>query len=37
MNLLEIGRNKAYWMLDGVKGHKVRDYLNTISMYNRRK
>lgn len=34
MNLLEIGRNKAYWMLDGVKGHKVRDYLNTISMYN---
>lgn len=34
MNLLEIGRNKVYWMLDGVKGHKVRDYLNTISMYN---
>lgn len=34
MNLSEIARNKAYWMLDAIKGHKVRNYLDVISKYN---
>lgn len=34
MNLLEIGRNKVYWILDALKGRKVRNYLDTISQYN---